>query len=100
MLRRGLFGIAVLVTKGNARIAEAVRAAQKQSGNVSYVDVTERFAGHELCSDEPWLYGIQFILGHGFIKGSYHPKKKGQAAYASGFATLLREPAMRAALTG
>lgn len=89
-----------LVDKGNTRIAEAVRAARTQSGNVSYVDVTERFAGHELCSDEPWLYGIKFILGDGFIKGSYHPRKQGQAAYASAFAAALNQPAMQAALTG
>ncbi|HEX6752331.1 MAG TPA: SGNH/GDSL hydrolase family protein, partial [Solirubrobacterales bacterium] len=78
-----------LVIRGNRRIAEAARAARRQRGNVSYVDVTERFAGHELCSDDPWLYGIHITAGDGIYKGSYHPRPSGQAAYASAFATLL-----------
>lgn len=89
-----------MALKGDRRIAEAVRAARRQAGNVSYVDVSERFAGHELCSEHPWLYGIKPALEGGLIKGSYHPRKEGQEAYAKAFATLLRTPAMRAALTG
>ncbi len=89
-----------LVVRGNRRIAEATRAARRQTGNVSYVDVTERFAGHELCSEDPWLYGINPSPDEGLIKGSYHPRRSGQAAYAAAFATLLRSPAIRAALTG
>lgn len=89
-----------LVARGNRRIAEAARAARQQKGNVSYVDVTERFAGHELCSEDPWLYGIYLTAGDGVAKGSYHPRKSGQAAYARAFATLLRSPAIRAGLTG
>lgn len=89
-----------LVARGNRRIAEATRAANRQEGNVSYVDVTERFAGHELCSEDPWLYAIKLTAGDGIYKGSYHPRPSGQAAYAAAFATLLRSPAFRAALTG
>jgi hypothetical protein len=89
-----------LVTRGNRGIAEATRAARRQKGNVSYVDVAERFAGHELCSEEPWLYGIKLTAGDGIYKGSYHPRPSGQAAYARAFATLLRSPAIRTTLTG
>lgn len=89
-----------LVDSGNARIAEATRAARRQSGNVSYVDVSERFSGHELCSKEPWLYGIELTLGNGIYKASYHPRRAGQQAYAASFATFLRQPAIRAALSG
>jgi len=88
-----------LVTRGNRRIAEATRAARRQAGNVSYVDVAEQFAGHELCSEDPWLYGINPSPDEGLIKGSYHPRRSGQAAYARAFATLLRSPAIRTALT-
>jgi hypothetical protein len=89
-----------LVVRGNRRIGEAVRTARKQQGNVSYVDVTERFAGHELCSEDPWLYGIHLSDDDEYlIKGSYHPRKSGQAAYAAAFATLLRSPAIRTVLT-
>lgn len=89
-----------LVTRGNRRIAEASRAARRQKGNVSYVDVTERFAGHELCSEDPWLYGIHLSFDdERLVKGSYHPRRSGQAAYARAFATLLRSPSIRTALT-
>jgi GDSL-like lipase/acylhydrolase family protein len=90
-----------IALKGDRRIAEAVRAARRQEGNVSYVDVSERFAGHELCSEHPWLYGLHLSASdETLIKGSYHPRKEGQAAYARAFATLLQTPVMRAALTG
>lgn len=90
-----------LVARGNRRIAEAVRAVRKRMGNVAYVDVSERFAGHELCSEDPWLYGLHPSPDdETLIKGSYHPRKSGQAAYARAFATLLRSPSIRTALTG
>ena len=89
-----------LVRRGNGRIAEATRAARRQSGNVSYVDVSERFSGHELCAEEPWLYGIKLAAADGLVKGSYHPRRSGQQAYAASFATFLRQPAIRAALSG
>lgn len=89
-----------LVDRGNSRIAAAVRATRQGSGNVAYVAVDERFAGHELCTEDAWLYGIKLTLGDGLIKGSYHPTKSGQRAYAAAFAAFLRRPAIRAALTG
>lgn len=89
-----------LVEKGNRRIVEAVGAADAQSNNVSYVDVTERFADHGLCNKEPWLYGIKPAASRGLIKGSYHPRPSGQKAYADAFATYLRQPAIQTALIG
>lgn len=89
-----------LVDSGNARIAAAVRAARQNSGNVSYVNVTDDFAGHELCSDDQWLYGlhVSFDEGPTLIKGSYHPTRLGQRAYANAYAAFLRRPAIRAAI--
>jgi hypothetical protein len=88
-----------LVNRGNTRIAEAVRTARAQRGNVSYVDVTERFAGHGLCGEDPWLYGIKLAASDGLIKGSYHPRRSGQQAYAAAFASFLRQPTIRTELT-
>ena len=89
-----------LVIRGNRRIAEAVRAARNRSGNVAYVDVSESFAGHELCGDDnPYLHKIQLAFSRGLVKGSYHPNVDGQAAYARALATLLRSPPIRTALT-
>jgi hypothetical protein len=90
-----------LVDRGNARIAAAVRAARLRSANVFYVDATGDFAGHELCSDEPWLYSLKLSLheGHNLLQGSYHPTPAGQAAYAAAFSRFLNRPAVRSALT-
>lgn len=90
-----------LVDSGDAKIAAAVRAARRHSGNVSYVNVVDAFAGHELCSDDQWLYGIHpaFDEGLNLIQGSYHPTRAGQRAYANAFAAFLSRPAIRTALT-
>jgi hypothetical protein len=90
-----------LVDRGNARIAAAVRVARASSANVFFVDVTANFAGHELCSDEPWLHGLKLSVheGRNLVQGSYHPKPAGQAAYAAAFARFLSRPAVRSALT-
>jgi len=93
--------IDALVDRGNARIAAAVQAARQRSANVFYVDVTGDFAGHELCSDDPWLYSLKLSLHEGpnLLQGSYHPTRAGQAAYAAAFARFLSRPAVRSALT-
>jgi lysophospholipase L1-like esterase len=90
-----------LVIQGNAKAAKAVADATGSAGNVAYVDVTERFAGHELCSEEEWLHDLHFSLREGLnpFKDSYHPNKNGQRAYAEAFAGTLRRPAIHAALT-
>jgi lysophospholipase L1-like esterase len=89
-----------LVDGGNARIAAAVRAARQASGNVSYVDVSDDFAGHELCTEDQWLYGLHpdFDEGPTLIKGSYHPTRSGQRAYANAFAAFFRRPEIRSAI--
>jgi lysophospholipase L1-like esterase len=90
-----------LVDSGNARIAAAVQTARQASGNVSYVNVTSSFAGHELCTEDQWLHDLfaDFDEGPTLVKGSYHPTRAGQRAYADAFAAFLERPAIRAAIT-
>jgi hypothetical protein len=90
-----------LVIQGNAKVAKAVADATASAGNVAYVDVTERFAEHELCSEDAWLHDLDFSLREGLnpFKGSYHPTERGQHTYAEAFAGALRRPAIRTALT-
>jgi lysophospholipase L1-like esterase len=86
-----------LVDAGNVRIAAAVRAARRADANVAYVNVVDDFAGHELCSLNPWLYGIKFSLHEGInlVQGSYHPTVQGQRAYAVAIAASLRTHRLR-----
>jgi len=90
-----------LVDSGNTRIAAAVQAARGVAGNVSYVNVTGGFAGHELCTKDQWLHSLfaDFDEGPTLVKGSYHPTPAGQRAYAKAFAAFLQRPAIRAAIT-
>lgn len=90
-----------LVDRGDARIAAAVRAAGGAGAHVFYVNVTGRFAGHELCTEEPWLHSLELSLHEGpdLVQGSYHPTPSGQRAYAEAIAAFLRRPAVRSALT-
>jgi GDSL-like Lipase/Acylhydrolase family len=99
--RREALWISSLVDRGNARIADAVRAARQQSGNVFFVSVTGGFAGHELCTDEQWLYDIKLAFNEPtrLVQGSYHPNRSGQRAYATAIAAFLRKPGVRSALT-
>jgi hypothetical protein len=55
---------------------------------VHFVDVADRFAGHEVCSGDAWIFGIDL---HGlplpwnedFVQPrSFHPTSSGQVAYA------------------
>jgi lysophospholipase L1-like esterase len=89
-----------LIDSGNATIAAAVQSARQASGNVSYVDVTGDFAGHELCTEDQWLYGLHpdFDEGPTLIKGSYHPTRAGQRGYANAFAAFFRRPEIRTAI--
>lgn len=90
-----------LVDRGNAAISAAVKAARQSGGHVFYVNVADDFDGHEICSDEPWLYGLMpsFHEGLNFIKGSYHPKPQGQHAYAEAIAAFLSLPGVPEAIT-
>jgi hypothetical protein len=90
-----------LVDRGNTRIARAVRIARASAGNVFFVDVTGSFAGHELCTAQPWLHGLEPSAHEGLnpFQGNYHPTVKGQHAYATAFAAFLNRPAVRSALT-
>ena len=90
-----------LVDRGDARIARAVRIARTTAGNVFFVDVKGSFAGHELCSAQPWLHSLKLSLHEGFnlFQGSYHPTPRGQHAYATAFAAFLNRPVVRSALT-
>ena len=50
---------------------------------VHYVDVTQHFAGHEICgTGGEWVNGPSKAFKLGVDDRSFHPKKRGQRAYA------------------
>jgi hypothetical protein len=71
----------------NAAIHVAVMYVRDLGVNIRFVDPTSTFAGHTVCSKDPWIYGLRgFYKGPGFPKivnpASFHPNRAGQQAYA------------------
>lgn len=65
----------------NAAIAQAVETANLLYGtDAQYIDVTARFAGHEVNSADPWL---QLNLAYLTADYNFHPNQAGHQAYAS-----------------
>lgn len=65
----------------NAAIAEAVQTANLLYGtDAQYIDVTARFAGHEVNSADPWLH---LNLASVTADYNFHPNQAGHRAYAS-----------------
>lgn len=74
----------VLINAGtaglNATIASAAAEANTLYGaQVKYVDVTARFAGHEVNTLSPWLFLSQVDLSE---PRNFHPNQAGHAQYA------------------
>jgi lysophospholipase L1-like esterase len=55
------------------RLDRVLAAAARRAG-FQYADVRAAFAGHELCSGQPWLRSVAFPLDD-----SYHPTAAGQS---------------------
>lgn len=78
------------VPRGRALIVElndALRDAA-ESAEVTFVDPTTRFAGHHVCSAEPYIYGLR-IGGGGIDPASFHPTRAGGQAVAAAVAAAL-----------
>ncbi|MGW1595373.1 SGNH/GDSL hydrolase family protein [Streptomyces sp. NPDC002343] len=52
-----------------------VIAGRAAAHGFTFADVTAAFAGHEICSDRPWLRGVDILA----ITESYHPTAPGQS---------------------
>ncbi|MDQ0730991.1 SGNH/GDSL hydrolase family protein [Arthrobacter sp. B1I2] len=71
----------------NGAIEDAVSFANNKYGtNAVYVDVTNRFAGHEVNSGDPWIFFAAYVNATGTVQldpRSFHPNEDGHRAYAS-----------------
>ena len=62
----------------NDRLSRSVRRAARRAG-ATYVDVQGASAGHDICSDDPWVNGQKTIQGKAL---AYHPFAEEQRAVA------------------
>ena len=67
----------------NATIEAAVKSAQADGIKIVYVDVTDDFAGHGICSEKPFIN----LPGTGI--GAFHPNAAGYEAYAAAISAVL-----------
>ncbi|MFC8038827.1 SGNH/GDSL hydrolase family protein [Paenarthrobacter sp. NPDC057355] len=73
----------------NATIAKAVRAS---STNAVFIDVTKRFRGHAVNSDNPWLVlRLAPVLPNTRLPdANFHPNDAGHQAYASALLSTVK----------
>lgn len=57
------------------------RAASNVHPKVAPVEMESLFEGHELCSPDPWVYGLSILLSHS-SDAPLHPTHRGHAAIA------------------
>jgi lysophospholipase L1-like esterase len=63
----------------NNAISQAVSQAKNDFGvDIQFVNPTSAFAGHELCSSDPWFLPLSLTN----VASSYHPNPAGQAKFA------------------
>ena len=71
----------ILVNQAIDALNATIAAAVPSSGtNAVFIDVTKRFLGHAVNSDNPW---IVLDLTQPFADANFHPNDSGHGAYAS-----------------
>lgn len=69
-----------LANQLNDTIRNQVQIARSAGVNIEFVDVRSAFAGHEVCTKDPWLNGL-LREGFGVSPFSFHPNAKGHQQY-------------------
>ncbi len=69
------------------RLNQALRRAARESG-VAFADMYRASAGHEICSDDPWVNGRRTDQSRAL---AFHPFAEGQDAVADVLLGLLAE---------
>lgn len=58
-------------------LARVIRSAAESNG-ARYLDASAAFAGHEACTPQPWMEGVNFVN----VVASFHPNAAGQEQFA------------------
>lgn len=73
-----------LISDLNAALREAAEAA-----GATYVGPGSRFAGHEVCSPDPWIHGVNLDEDAFPLWSTFHPTNRGGAEVAGALTTAL-----------
>lgn len=78
----------ILVNQAIDALNATIAAAVEGSGtNAVFIDVTKRFIGHAVNSDNPW---IVLDLTQPFLDANFHPNDAGYQAYASALLSAVK----------
>lgn len=77
----------VWVRQKGDELARVIRTAAEKAG-ARYLDSSAAFAGHEACTPQPWMEGVNFVN----IAASFHPNATGQEQFAQLVAAALPNP--------
>jgi lysophospholipase L1-like esterase len=69
------------------------RAVEDSETNAVFIDVNRRFAGHEVNSEEPWIFFSPPTISDGnlvFDDRNFHPTPAGHQAYASALISTIK----------
>ncbi|HEX7135029.1 MAG TPA: SGNH/GDSL hydrolase family protein [Iamia sp.] len=81
------------VRRGREVIADlnaALRDAAVVAG-ATYVDPGPRFAGHEVCSPDPWIHGLELDDGAFPLFSTFHPNRRGGVGLAAAVIDALED---------
>ncbi|WP_148574061.1 SGNH/GDSL hydrolase family protein [Nocardioides caldifontis] len=76
-----------MVAELEVELDDALREAAEVAG-AEFLDMRERSEGHEICSDDPWVNGIETDQTRAL---AFHPFAEGQAAVAEALVEKLEE---------
>lgn len=74
-----------LITALNDVLADAADDA-----GVTYVDPAPQFAGHHVCSPDPYIYGLRLSESSGIDTASFHPTRAGGRAVGEALVEALQ----------
>lgn len=77
-----------------SRINGDIRSSVAGSSGVAVTDSYGAYAGHQLCSKDPWVYGPSVLLVNPASTAPYHPTPAGQQALAAAVLRVL-PPSLR-----
>jgi lysophospholipase L1-like esterase len=81
----------VQVRRAGERLESVLRAAVAEHPRARFLSVTELVGAHGLCSEDPWIHGLNLGLtnGTGRVASSFHLDAQGHAVVATALAALV-----------
>jgi lysophospholipase L1-like esterase len=83
---------AAWLADGLRRLNDVIRSVAAATPRITLVELAGAFAGHQLCDEDPWIFGPSIVMLPGQLtsQAPMHPTSSGQQAIASAADRVLR----------